>query len=116
MAFSANGSYNNRRNGNISDATMATRNVVLTERQETLIETLVRSGRYQNASEVLRDGLRLLEQREADEAARLDALRQASREGFAALDAGEARTFATVADLERHLATLTEKVVGRRGR
>jgi antitoxin ParD1/3/4 len=40
-----------------------TRNVVLTERQEELLETLVKSGRYQNASEVLRDGLRLVEQK-----------------------------------------------------
>jgi antitoxin ParD1/3/4 len=45
---------------------MPTRNVVLTERQEELIEALVKSGRYQNASEVLRDGLRLVEQREAE--------------------------------------------------
>jgi putative addiction module CopG family antidote len=36
---------------------MLTRNVVLTERQEELIETLVKSGRYQNTSEVLCDGL-----------------------------------------------------------
>ncbi len=35
---------------------MPTRNVVLTERQEKLIEALVQAGRYQNASEVLRDG------------------------------------------------------------
>jgi antitoxin ParD1/3/4 len=35
---------------------MPTRNVVLTEHQETLIEMLVQSGRYQNASEVLREG------------------------------------------------------------
>jgi antitoxin ParD1/3/4 len=42
---------------------MPSRNVVLTERQEELIETLVKSGRYQNASEVLRDGLRLVERR-----------------------------------------------------
>jgi len=47
-----------------------TRNVVLTERQADLIETLVESGRYQNASEVLRDGLRLVEQREAEDASK----------------------------------------------
>ncbi|HEY1886636.1 MAG TPA: type II toxin-antitoxin system ParD family antitoxin, partial [Roseiarcus sp.] len=56
---------------------MRTRNVVLTERQEELIESLVTSGRYQNASEVLRDGLRLVEQREAEDKGRLEALRAA---------------------------------------
>jgi antitoxin ParD1/3/4 len=45
---------------------MATRNVVLTDRQEQLIDALVEAGRYQNASEVLREGLRLIEQREAE--------------------------------------------------
>jgi antitoxin ParD1/3/4 len=47
---------------------MPTRNVVLTEYQEKVIETLVSSGRYQNASEVLREGLRLVEQRAAEDA------------------------------------------------
>jgi antitoxin ParD1/3/4 len=53
---------------------MPTRNVVLTDRQEELIETLVKSGRYQNASEILREGLRLVEQREAEDAGKLKAL------------------------------------------
>lgn len=44
-----------------------TRNVVLTERQEELIETLVTSGRHQNASEALPNGLRLVDQREVEE-------------------------------------------------
>jgi putative addiction module CopG family antidote len=43
---------------------MPTRNVVLSEHQQALVETLVQSGRYQNASEVLREGLRLIEERE----------------------------------------------------
>jgi putative addiction module CopG family antidote len=47
---------------------MPTRNVGLTEHQEKVIETLVGSGRYQNASEVIREGLRLVEQRAAEDA------------------------------------------------
>ncbi len=50
---------------------MATRNVVLTEAQSELVEQLVSTGRYQNASEALRAGLRLLEREEAE----LDELR-----------------------------------------
>lgn len=45
---------------------MATRNVVLTDSQSTLVDQLVTSGRYQNASEALRAGLRLLEREEAE--------------------------------------------------
>ena len=44
---------------------MPTRNVVLTAQQAEVVEALVRSGRYQNSSEVLRDGLQLLYRREA---------------------------------------------------
>ena len=51
---------------------MATRNVVLTETQSDLVDRLVASGRYQNASEALRAGLRLLEREEAE----LGALRE----------------------------------------
>lgn len=49
----------------------ATRNVRLTGYQSQLIDALVNSGRYQNASEVMREGLRLLEEREAEEATTL---------------------------------------------
>lgn len=45
---------------------MATRNVVLTDSQSALVDQLVTSGRYQNASEALRAGLRLLEREEAE--------------------------------------------------
>lgn len=44
---------------------MVTRNIVLTQAQDQLVQSLVSSGRYQNASEALRAGLRLLEQEEA---------------------------------------------------
>ncbi|WP_099828038.1 type II toxin-antitoxin system ParD family antitoxin [Oceaniglobus indicus] len=45
---------------------MATRNVVLTDTQSDLVDRLVASGRYQNASEALRAGLRLLEREETE--------------------------------------------------
>ena len=45
---------------------MVTRNVVLTETQSELVDRLVAAGRYQNASEALRAGLRLVEREEAE--------------------------------------------------
>ncbi|MGU3496391.1 type II toxin-antitoxin system ParD family antitoxin [Xanthobacteraceae bacterium A53D] len=71
---------------------MATRNVVLTETQSELVDRLVSSGRYQNASEALRAGLRLLE-REEDERdalrARLTAGIEEARRGELADGTGE---------------------------
>ena len=93
---------------------MPTRNVVLTERQEALIDTLVGSGRYQNASEVLREGLRLIESREAEHAARLQALRNAAQVGLDDLAAGRYREFATTQALQAHLTELADQVLQRR--
>lgn len=44
----------------------------LTEHLDTLIESSISSGRDQNASEVVRDGLRLLEQRQPEDEAKLE--------------------------------------------
>jgi antitoxin ParD1/3/4 len=74
---------------------MPTRNVVLSVHQHELVEGLVQSGRYQNASEVLREGLRLIEERERVEQAKLKALKQAARQGWADVSAGR---FVDVAD------------------
>lgn len=90
---------------------MPTRNVVLTDYQADLIERLVASGRYQNASEVLREGLRLIEGRDADERARLQALRDAARVGIVDIEAGRFRTLETPEALERHLAVLADEAI-----
>lgn len=92
---------------------MPTRNVVLTKHQEELIKTLVEGGQYQNASEVLREGLRLLEQSEAEDAGKLKALRAAARLGIAALDRGEFKEFESIDDLQTYLNDLSEKVISR---
>jgi antitoxin ParD1/3/4 len=67
---------------------MPTRNVVLTEHLDEVIDQLVETGRYQNASEVLRDGLRMVEQREAREKAKLAALKEAAAIGFRDIEEG----------------------------
>jgi len=87
---------------------MPTRNVVLTEHQAALVERLVASGRYQNASEVLREGLRIIERLDAEEQARLAALRDAANAGIADIEAGRYRSFDSATGLRNHLSALVD--------
>nr|CAD6407582.1 type II toxin-antitoxin system ParD family antitoxin [Rhizobium sp. Q54] len=88
---------------------MPTRNVVLTDHHQEMIDRLVSTGRYQNASEVLRDGLRLVEQRERIETAKLQALTEAAKVGFSDLDADRFRDV-NADHLEDFIAGLGEQV------
>jgi antitoxin ParD1/3/4 len=90
---------------------MPTRNVVLTNRQTEFIERLVSTGRYQNASEVLRAGIRLVERMEAEDEARLTALREAARIGIADIDAGRFQCFDSADSLQRHLADVASQAI-----
>ena len=90
---------------------MSTRNVVLTEHQENLIASLVQSGRYQNASEVMREGLRLIENRENEEAARLDALRAAAQPGIDSLDRGDFKEFEDSSALITYLDNIADRII-----
>ena len=90
---------------------MPTRNVVLTDHQAQFVEHLVAEGRYQNASEVLREGLRLIERQETENEIRLMALREAARIGVADIEAGHFRSFDSPDALGRHLETLISEVV-----
>jgi antitoxin ParD1/3/4 len=49
---------------------------------EQFIEGLIASGRYSTASEIIRDGLRLIEEREQSREAKLEWLRAAIQEGL----------------------------------
>lgn len=64
---------------------MVTRNVVLTDSQSDLVDRLVASGRYQNASEALRAGLRLLDREETE----LDELRDRLNVGLDEMRRGD---------------------------
>ena len=91
---------------------MPTRNVVLTNEQANLVQSLVKSGRYQNASEVIREGLRLIERREAEDAAKLQALRNAADVGIAALDRGAFKEFSEAKSFETYLNGITDELLG----
>ena len=62
---------------------MPTRNVNLTDELERFVLTKVESGRYENASEVVRAALRTLEREDQQYEAKLAALRAAIDEGDA---------------------------------
>jgi antitoxin ParD1/3/4 len=85
---------------------MPTRNISLTAEQDSFVQSVVESGEYQNASEAVRDALRVLQQRRREDDLKLKALRAQVRTGIDALKRGE---FVEIdeADLEGYLEGLT---------
>jgi antitoxin ParD1/3/4 len=67
---------------------MPTRNVSLTPEQDAFIEDMLKSGEYGNASEAVRDAIRALQRRRAEDALKLENLRQSIDAGIADLDRG----------------------------
>lgn len=72
---------------------MTTRNIVLTDHQSQVVDHLVASGRYQNASEVLRAGLRMVEEAESSYVAKMKDLKAAIDAGQEDLKAGRTKAF-----------------------
>ena len=64
-------------------------NILLTPEMEQMVNEKVRAGTYRTASEVIDEGLRLLDQHDQD----LEALRREIRAGFDAVDRGEYEEF-----------------------
>lgn len=61
---------------------MPTRNISLTNQVDSFVERQVASGRYNNASEVVSDALRLLEEHEQEQQAKLKVLRLSAKQRF----------------------------------
>lgn len=91
---------------------MTTRHVVLDDQQHDFVEALVRTGRYRDINEVLREGLRLVEERELLMTARLDALQEAADQGWADIAAGRYRDIADD-ELGGFIAQLGEQAAAR---
>ena len=82
----------------------STLNVSLTPELEEFVRDRVGTGRYQTASEVVREGLRLLELQERDRDAAHTALRAKLKRAAAQADAGE------LADGEEFIDKLIERL------
>lgn len=70
---------------------MPTRNVNLSQQQAAFIRQRIDEGQYRNASEVVRAGLRLLEQHEQEDKLKLRALKRLATESFSEIDRGESQ-------------------------
>ena len=84
---------------------MPTRNISLTAEQHAFVERVVKAGEYQNASEAIRDALRVLQQKRRLDALRLKALRAQIKAGLDALERGDFTEVAD-ADLDDYLEEL----------
>ena len=80
-------------------------NVSIGERWETFVDRVVREGRYGSASEVVREGLRLVEERET----RLRALRKMFADAAMPAPDGEIREGDVDHALETRIALLAAK-------
>ena len=89
-------------------AQRTTLNVSLTPELERFVNERVASGRYQTASEVIRDALRLLEERHHEREAALAEVRRKIAEGIEAADLGDLH------DPEEVFAELRQRLTKRR--
>ena len=67
-------------------------NVSLTPKLESYVKQKVSAGMYNSVSEVVREALRLLEERDTMQSMKLEALRADIKEGLDSLDRGEGRS------------------------
>ena len=88
---------------------MPTRNINLTPQMHKFVESKIRKGEYANASEVLRAGLRALEQSEREDQIKLEALRAAVLAGEES-GVAEGDVFGEIRERMRRRALVTGRV------
>lgn len=84
-------------------------NISLTSELENYVKSKVATGMYNSVSEVMREALRLLEERDAMQAIRLEALRQDINKGIDSLERGEEKPLDIEAIKVKGRAQLAEK-------
>ena len=89
---------------------MPTRNINLTEHLDHFVARQVASGRYSNASEIVREALRLLEEQEQERKVKLKALRQAAKQGFDEIDQGKGIVLKGKKEINRFISDIETEV------
>ena len=82
-------------------------NVSLTPTLESYVKQKVEAGMYSSVSEVVREALRLLEERDAMQAMKLEALRSDINQGVESLEKGKGKTLNVEAIKARGRAMLS---------
>jgi antitoxin ParD1/3/4 len=95
---------------------MPTRNINLTDHYDRFVHDQIAVGRYKNASEVLRAGLRLLEQQGKEDEEKLATLRGLATEAFAALDRAEGTALEGNQQLADFIGRIGRRAAKRAGR
>jgi len=91
-------------------------NVSLTPQLEKLIKQKVASGKYNSASEVVREALRLLEEQDELHKIKLEALKRDIMIGVADLDAGRFKTYSSGQDLFGDIRNRGQRRIERRAK
>ena len=81
-------------------------NFSLTPQLETFVRERAESGGYNNASEVVREAIRLFKRTEEEHSFRLEQLQLAITEGDKAVELGQSHTFNSDEELDRFFAKL----------
>lgn len=89
---------------------MPTRNINLTEHYDDFVDNLITSGRFKNASEVMRAGLHMLERQTCEDQEILELLRRLAKEGFDQLDRGEGIALHGEEELKNYIAEIGRRV------
>ena len=84
-------------------------NVSLTPELEDLVRRKVASGLYTSSSEVVREALRLLVERDREKELKLEELRRLIQEGIDSMDRGDGTPFDAEDVIRRGRARLTAK-------
>ncbi len=95
---------------------MPARNINLTEHFDLFVEAGVASGKFTSASEMMREGLRLLEQRDEEDRARVEWLRGAVKEGVADVERGRYTVLRSEGELEDFMREARAEASGKRER